>query len=307
MTLRLGILGGGLIGQSWAALFLAQGAQVVVCDPRAEAAEEVARFVTAAWPHLRALGLAQSHTPRAARVHQEIDALAGVELVQENLPDRLEIKRGALADLEAVIAPDVIVASSTSSLMASDLQEGARRPERILVAHPMNPPHLVPLVEIVAGRQTADWAMARAEAIYLEMKRDPVRVRRELPGHLANRLTAALYREAVSLVAEGVADVADVDRAIASGPGMRWALMGPHLTYHLGGGPGGYAAYLDHLGPTQEARWQTLGTPELTEDLKARLVAGLDREIEGETDADIAARRDAALVAMARLKRAHGF
>lgn len=307
MTQRVGILGGGLIGQSWAALFAAHGWDVTVVDPRPEAAQEVAAFLTAAWPHLRALGMAEGTVPPPVAVERAAGALRDAEFIQENLPDRIEVKRKVLADLEPVIGSDVVIASSTSSLMASDIQSGARYPERILVAHPMNPPHLVPLVELVAGKATAPWAMDRAEAVYLSLRRAPIRVKRELPGHLANRLTAALYREAVHLVAEGVADVADVDRAIAQGPGMRWALMGPHLTYHLGGGAGGYAAYLDHLGPTQEARWANLGAPELTEEVKAKLVAGVEAELGAGDGPGLAARRDAALVALAAVKNEHGF
>lgn len=307
MTDCVGIFGAGLIGQSWAALFAAQGARVIVVDPRPKAAAEVARFAAGAWPHLRALGLARADHPPQIETAQDAEALRPAGFVQENLPDRLEVKRAALRDLERAIAPEVVVASSTSALMASDIQAGARHPERILVGHPMNPPHLIPLVELVAGKQTAPDAVDRAEAFYLSMQRAPVRIRRELPGHLANRLTAALYREAVHLVAEGVADVAEVDRAIAMGPGLRWALMGPHLIYHLGGGAGGYAAYLDHLGPAQQARWNSLGAPQLTEALKAELVAGVQAELGSATAEDIATRRDAALVALAALKRTHGF
>lgn len=303
----VGILGAGLIGQSWAALFAAQGARVIVVDTRADTGQQIAGFAQQAWPHLQALGLTTADAPPQIEVSADLAALAPAAFVQENLPDRLDVKRAALAGLEQVIGPDVVVASSTSALMATDIQQGARHPGRILVAHPMNPPHLIPLVELVAGRLTAPEAMDWAEEFYRSMQRAPVRVKRELPGHLANRLTAALYREAVHLVAEGVADVAEVDRAIAMGPGMRWALMGPHLIYHLGGGAGGYAAYLDHLGPAQEARWSSLGAPRLTDALKTSLVAGVTDETGTVPVADLAQRRDAALVALAALKREHGF
>lgn len=300
-----GILGGGLIGMSWASLFLARGLDVTVVDPRPEAEAALAAFVAEAWPHLLGLGLAASETPRVARFSHEIAALAGADFVQECGPDRIDAKRAMIAALEEVIADDVLIASSTSSLLASDMQEGARVPGRILVAHPMNPPHLVPMVELVAGRQTAPEALDAAEAFYTAMRRVTIRVRREMVGHLANRLTSALYREAVNCVAEGIASVGDVDKAIAYGPGMRWALMGPHLTYHLGGGAGGYRHYLDHLGPTQAARWETLGTPELTEALKARLVAEMEEALAGMDEKSLAGRRDEALVELARLKDKH--
>ncbi|GHF57801.1 3-hydroxyacyl-CoA dehydrogenase NAD-binding domain-containing protein [Seohaeicola zhoushanensis] len=308
MSVRhVGIMGGGLIGMSWASLFLARGIEVTVVDPRPAAGAELAAFIAAAWPHLRALGLTETETPRQAAFSTDVAALARVDYLQENGPDRIAMKEEIVASLEAVIGPEVVIASSTSSLMASDIQAGARHPERILVAHPMNPPHLVPMVELVAGRLTAPDTVDRAEAFYLQMQRVPIRVKKEVPGHLANRLTSALYREAVHMVAEGIADVGDIDKAIAAGPGMRWALMGPHLIYHLGGGAGGYRHYLDHLGPTQEARWSDLGQSALTEELKAQLVGGVEAEIGSESPEALAERRDAALVALAALKRQHGF
>ncbi|MAY88648.1 MAG: 3-hydroxybutyryl-CoA dehydrogenase [Pseudooceanicola sp.] len=300
----IGVLGGGLIGQSWASLFAAQGARVIVVDSAPGADAAMAAFVQAAWPDLCTLGLAQGEAPVIA-VSDDINALQGVQFVQENLPDRIDIKHREIARLEGVIGADTIIASSSSSLMPSEIQDGAAHPGRILVAHPMNPPHLVPMVELVAGRQTAPETVDRAEAVYRAMKRVTIRARKEVRGHIANRLTSALYREAVHMVAEGIADVADIDRAIAYGPGMRWALMGPHLTYHMGGGAGGYRHYLTHLGPTQEARWAELGQSALTPDLIDKLVAGVEHEL-AEMDPDtLTRRRDAALVALNRLKTDH--
>lgn len=298
----VGIVGGGLIGLSWASLFLARGCEVTVLDPDPATDGRLRTFLRDAWPNLATLGLTQSEAIPEAIVTSDPAALAGVDFVQENGPERLEAKRAILAQVEAVLGADVVIASSTSSLRASDLQQGARHPERILVAHPMNPPHLVPMVELVSGQATSNTALEEAERFYAQMRRVTIRVKREVPGHLANRLTSALYREAVNLVAEGIADVADVDKAIAYGPGMRWAFMGPHLTYHLGGGAGGYRGYLDHLGPTQEARWQSLGTPKLTEEVKAALVEGVQRELEAQDEATLVERRDSGLVALLQLK-----
>lgn len=304
---HVGIAGGGLIGMSWAALYLAHGLRVSVYDPAPETADALPAFVMEAWPHLRALGLTRSASPPEASVCTSPECLADVDLVQENGPDRLGVKQALVAALEDVIASEIVIASSTSSLRATDIQAQARHPNRILVAHPMNPPHLVPMVELVAGDATDPATVDLADAFYRRMNRVPVQVKKEVPGHLANRLTSALYREAVHLVAEGIADVADIDTAIAYGPGMRWALMGPHLIYHLGGGAGGYRGYLDHLGPTQAARWAELGTPELTDDVKAALVDGLEQELEGQDSATLRARRDSALVEMVDLKNRHGF
>ena len=302
---KVAILGGGLIGASWAALFLSRGLTVAIADPRAEAEGFCRQLITEAWPHLAALA-AISETPNwdALQFSQSIaEACEDADLVQDCGPDRIEVKRAMVAEAETTLRPEAIFASSTSSLMASDIQAGAHHPERVLVAHPMNPPHLVPLVELVAGNHTDPNAIAAAQQFYDAMDRVTVIAQKERPGHIANRLTSALYREAVNIVAEGIATVQDVDKAIAYGPGMRWALMGPHLIYHLGGGPGGYRHYLDHLGPTQAERWKDLGTPALTPELTETMVSQLDASLAEVDDAALKSSRDAALVALAKLKK----
>ena len=305
MIQHIAIIGAGLIGASWAALFLSKGLRVTVSDPSQAALDGVPPFVTTAWQDLAQLDdIAATPPLDLLTLTRDIaTACRDADMVQECGPDRIAIKRQIVAEIEAALAPGAIIASSTSSLMASDIQQGAQHPGRILVAHPMNPPHLVPLVELVAGRATDPACIATARAFYDRIGRVTVVVQKERVGHLANRLTSALYREAVSLVAEGVATVADVDRAIAHGPGLRWAFMGPHLTYHLGGGAGGYRHYLDHLGPTQVARWADQTTPALTPALIDTLVAGIEEATMGESPAELARRRDAALVALAKLKR----
>lgn len=304
---KIGIVGGGLIGLSWASLFLARGLDVLVYDPQPAVQDEIKPFVESAWPGLRSLELTLSTSVRLPRFTTRIEDLADVQFIQENGPDRLEIKHLTVARLEAVIRHDVPIASSTSSLIATDIQAGAKNPERIFVAHPMNPPHMVPLVEIVAGGQTESRYIDVAEAFYQHMKRVTIRVRKEVIGHVANRLTSALYREAVYIAAAGIASVEDIDKAVSYGPGIRWALMGPHLTYHLGGGKGGYRHYLDHLGPTQERRWEELGTSKLDEALKQQLVAGIDAELQGQDQQTLLKRRDAALAEILKIKGTHGF
>ncbi len=291
---------------SWASLFLCRGLDVTVIDPDPMTENRLSDFVAAAWPNLRTLGLAEGETVRSARVSSEMAELAGVAFIQENGPDRIEVKRDLVGEIERVVGADVVIASSTSSLMASDIQAGTKYPDRILVAHPMNPPHLIPMVELVGGEATSEASLKKAEAFYKQMRRVTIRVKKEVPGHLANRLTSALYREAVYLVAEGIADVDSVDKAIAYGPGMRWAFMGPHLTYHLGGGSGGYRHYLEHLGPTQEARWKSLGSAALTDDLIESLVDGVAKELLDQDEDTLVQRRDAALVELMRLKAGFG-
>lgn len=303
---HIAVIGGGLIGASWAALYLSKGLRVTVSDTAPDTAAHVHDFIGTTWPHLAQIDRIAPAPPLEALTFTAdiAAACATADFVQECGPDRIDVKREIVARIEAGLDPEAIIASSTSSLLASDIQSAARHPERILVAHPMNPPHLIPLVELVAGRATDPACIARARAFYDSIGRVCVVVRKERVGHLANRLTSALYREAVSLVAEGIATVEDVDRAIAHGPGLRWAFMGPHLTYHLGGGAGGYRHYLDHLGPTQAARWADQSTPELTPELIDALVAGVEAEVAGQSSEDLAERRDAALVALTKLKRA---
>ncbi len=298
----VGIVGCGLVGMSWTSLFLAKGWDVVIVDPDPATEQRAAAFLSDAWPNLMDLGLALNGEHGSPIVTQDYAALEDIDFVQENGPETLETKRAVIAEIEQHVRPDIVIASSTSSLRASDMQVGARHPDRIVVAHPMNPPHLVPMVELVAGKHTSEAALDEAERVYTSLDRVTIRLKKEVPGHLANRLTSALYREAVHLVAEGIADVEDIDKAVAYGPGMRWAFMGPHLIYHLGGGAGGYRGYLDHLGPTQEHRWKSLGTPEFSEETKATLVEGVKKELETQDEATLVQRRDAALVELLKLK-----
>ena len=214
--------------------------------------------------------------------------------IQENAPERLELKIVLLREIEAAAADDTIIASSTSSLLWSDLAAALGNKDRFILAHPFNPPHLMPLVEIYAGDATT---REKAIAFYRKLGRAPVCLKREAQGHIANRLASALWREAVNIVASGIADVADVDLALVNGPGLRWSVIGAHMAYHLGGGAGGIAHYLAHLGPSQERRWADLGTPQLTPDVCRLLTAGIAAEAAGKSVAELEHERDAALIA----------
>jgi 3-hydroxyacyl-CoA dehydrogenase len=216
------------------------------------------------------------------------------------------LKRELFAQMDAAAPAEAILASSSTALMPSQIQERVRGAHRVIVGHPFNPPHLVPLVEVVGGTKTAPDSITRAMHFYESIGKVAVHVRQELPGHLANRLQAALYREAVYLVASGAASVEDVDKAVAAGPGLRWAIMGPHLTYHLAGGPRGLEDYLEKLGPSQEARWAALGSPSLTEDTKRALVDGMREAARGRTLEELEAERDRLLVAILELKKRRG-
>ncbi|GAA4914044.1 3-hydroxyacyl-CoA dehydrogenase [Actinomycetospora succinea] len=270
--MKIAVIGTGVIGESWIRLFLAHGHDVVAVDP------------------------APGPLPDGVTVTDDpAEAVAGADFVQENGPERLDVKHELLAVLDAAARPDVVIASSSSTLRPTDLARGApHHPERVLVGHPFNPPHLVPLVEVVPGEATSEAAVDAAMAFYAGVGRTPLRLHAELPGHLANRLQAALWREAYSLVERGVATVADIDTAITEGPGLRWAGVGPIAGQHLSGGAGGLRHVLEHLGPGTEALWADLGSPTMTPELVDRLVtqvAGTD------TDA-LLARRDAVIRAV---------
>jgi 3-hydroxyacyl-CoA dehydrogenase len=295
---HVAVIGVGTIGASWTALLLAHGLEVTVYDPRPDCAERLRHFVRQAWPALERLGLAEGADPRRVRFAVEPgEAVADAAFVQENGPEDLTTKRALLAALEPGLAPTAIVASSTSGLLPSLLQAGRIGPERYLVGHPFNPPHLIPLVEVVGGQATdpavVDWVMA----FYARLGKKAIRLRRELPGHVANRMQAALYREAIHLVLEGVASPTDIDAAIAYGPGLRWALMGPHALHALAGGEGGLRHLLSHIGPAIDGWWQTLGTPELNATTCERLAAAFDAA-EPRPLATLAAERDALLLAL---------
>jgi carnitine 3-dehydrogenase len=232
--------------------------------------------------------------------------LTGAEFVQESAPEREELKRSLLARLDAALDPAIVIASSSSGLLMSRMQIDCRHPERCVIGHPFNPPHLVPLVEVVGGEKTGLEAIERALRFYTAVGKQPIHIRREVPGHVANRLQAALWREALHLVAEGVASVGDVDTAISAGPGLRWALMGPHLTFHLAGGVGGIDHFLEQFAAPMASWWDTLGNPMLTPELRERLAEGIADEAAGRGIAELEARRDLFLVDLLALKGSLG-
>lgn len=302
---RVAVIGAGTIGAAWAACFLAAGLEVAVSDPAPDARGFVQRRIDEAWPALERLGLSPGAAPDRWRFHADPTvAVDGCEFCQESAPERYEVKIELLRRLDRALPREVVLASSSSGLLISRLQEQCNYPERCVIGHPFNPAHLVPLVEVVGGLKTGQRTIRTAMAFYRAIGKRPIEVRREVPGHLANRLQAALWREAVHLVAEGVASVADIDAAITDGPGLRWALMGPHLTFALAGGEGGMAHFLAHLGPAMTSWWAALGDPLLTEQIKQKLVAGVEVETDGASLAELERRRDDFLVELLTARRA---
>jgi 3-hydroxyacyl-CoA dehydrogenase len=301
---RIAIIGTGVIGASWSALFLAKGLDVVATDvaPGAEAA--LKRFVAAAWPALQRLGLASGASQnRLSFTPVLTDAVKDADLVQENGPEKIDFKKTLYRQLDELLHPSVIIASSSSGLTMSEIQSGAAsHPERCVIAHPFNPPHLIPLVEIVGGAKTSEATIRRAAEFYTSIGQRTVRLNKEMPGHVANRLQAALAREVYYLVAEGVVSAADVDTALSWGPGLRWGVMGNLMLNHLGGGPGGIEHFFQQFTGPMTAWWKTLGSPVLTPEVQKKLINSVHAEVGSRTIEELEAERDEVLLGLIELR-----
>ncbi|MBM7043980.1 MULTISPECIES: 3-hydroxyacyl-CoA dehydrogenase NAD-binding domain-containing protein [Rhizobium] len=298
------IIGTGVIGASWAALFLAKGLDVVATDIAPDAEASLRHFVYAAWPALERLGITAGASPlRLVFTPDLAEAVKGADLVQENGPERIDFKKKLYGQLDELLPPDVIIASSSSGLTMSEIQSGCpSHPERCVIAHPFNPPHLIPLVEIVGGAKTSEETIRRASEFYTALGKQTVRLHKEVPGHVANRLQAALAREVYHLVNEGVVSVADVDTALCWGPGLRWGIMGQVLLNHLGGGQGGMEHFLEQFTGPMTAWWKVLGSPQLTPELQEKLIAGVHAEVGSRSIDDLAAERDEVLLGLLELR-----
>src|SRR5271154_3325345 len=301
---RVAIIGTGVIGASWAALFLAKGLEVVATDIAPNAEPALKRFVEAAWPALKRLGLAPGASQSKLTFTADLlAAVKGADLVQENGPERIEFKTKLYGQLDELLPPDVIIASSSSGLTMSEIQAGCgAHPERCVIGHPFNPPHLMPLVEIVGGAKTSEETIRRATEFYASMGKRPVRLHKELPGHVANRLQAALSREVYHLVAEGVVSAADADTALSWGPGLRWGIMGSLLLNHLGGGQGGIEHFFQQFAGPMTAWWKVLGQPVLTPEVQKHLVDSVRAEVGSSTIDELAAKRDEVLLGLLELR-----
>jgi len=305
---KIAVVGTGVIGMSWAACFLAQGYDVAATDPAPGAEAHLRKRVNDFWPAMERLGVAPGASPERLSFHHDLQtAVADAIFIQENGPERVDIKRDTIKHIDAAAPVDTLIATSSSGIRISDIQDAAQHPERILLGHPFNPPHLIPLVEVVGGRLTSTQAIQQAMDFYTAIGKKPILLRKEVKGHIANRLQAALWREAFHLVEEGVATVSDIDTAIAHGPGLRWALLGPFLNLHLSGGEGGIKHVLEHLGAPIEEWWEDLGEVEFSAELIAKFSEGVNDELQGaQRLEDIVAERDDILLTLLSLKEKSG-
>jgi carnitine 3-dehydrogenase len=305
---RIAIVGTGVIGASWAAYYLARGFDVVATDPAPGAEANLRAYVDRAWPDLETIGL----MPGASRARLSFtadlkEALADADFVQENGPERIEFKQQLFAEIDAATPVDSLIASSSSGLTMSLIQANCAHPERCVIGHPFNPPHIIPLVEVVGGERTAPEAIAQAMAFYSEVGKKPILLHKELPGHVANRLQTALYKEILYLIQAGVLSVADADDAVSFGPGLRWGVMGPSLQWHVAGGAGGIGHFVEHLMPQMVASMAHLGTPDVTPDLTQTIVDGVSAEAGGKSVEQLAAEENKILLGLLALRGRNSF
>ena len=291
------IVGAGVIGSGWAARALACGLDVVAWDPARDGEARLRAAVENAWPALKRVGLSKGASRRRLKFASSLsDAVGAADFVQENGPEDESLKRALLAEIDAVARPRVVIASSSSGLLPSRIQAACEHPERVLIGHPFNPTYLLPLVEVVPGQRTSNEAMKKAVAFYKQLGMRPLRLRHEIDGYISDRLQEALWREALHLVADGVATTQEIDDAIVYGPGLRWAFMGTFMAFHLAGGEGGMRHMLEQFGPALKLPWTKLRAPELTRELARRVIDGAGAQADGRTIKELERWRDDRLI-----------
>jgi len=303
----IALVGGGVIGGGWATRCLANGLSVVVTDPRPESRDYVERMIDEAWPILEAADLIAKPAGQLSFADNIEAAVAQADFVQENVPEREDLKIAIHQEISENVRADVVIASSSSGLLPSRLQSQCKHPERLLIGHPFAPVYLLPLVEVVGSEQTSSDAVSRAGAFYRSIGMRPLHVRREIEAYIADRLQESLYREALHLIDQGVATVAEIDAAVTGGPGLRWAFMGTFLAWHLGGGPGGMRHTIEQFGPALELPWSHMKAPELTDELKRRIVEGCEDESGDRVFSEMERRRDRCLVEIQKVLKEHWY
>src|ERR1700758_302351 len=304
---RVAVVATGVIGASWAAQYLARGLDVVATDPAPNAEANLRKYVDEAWGQLEEIGMSPGASRDRLSFTKDSDqAFATADFVQENGPERPDFKTKLFADMDEATPVDSIIASSSSGITPSVIQSACKHPERVIVGHPFNPPHIIPLVEVVGGTKTSPEAIQQAMRFYASLGKKPIHLRKELPGHVANRLQAALYKEMLYLIEQGVLSVEETDTAVSYGPGLRWGVMGQSLQWHLGGGAGGIQHFMDHLMPPLEGMMKALGTPNITPELKQNVINGVMREAVGRPVDRLAQEENRVLIGLLKLREEIG-
>jgi len=300
---RIAIVGTGVIGASWAAQYLARGFDVIATDPGPNAEAALRKYVEDAWGLLSEIGLSKGASRNRLLFTTNMrEAVMNADLVQENAPERPEFKINLFTEIDDATPPDSLIASSSSGLTMTVIQSGCKRPERCVIGHPFNPPHIIPLVEVVGGEKTSQDAIQQAMTFYASIGKKPIRLNKAMPGHVANRLQAALYREVVYLIEQGVLSVADADTAVSYGPGLRWGVMGPSLQWHIGGGAGGIQHYMEHLMGPLAGLMKALGNPEITPEIKKTISDGVLQIAGDRSVSELAQAENKILVGLLKLR-----
>ncbi|KAM0219096.1 hypothetical protein ACHAQD_006613 [Fusarium lateritium] len=302
------IVGCGAIGASWVALFLAQGLQVKAFDINPVSETYLRNFIRDALPVLSSIGLVKNTNAKPEHViftTSLAEALQDADFVQENGPERLDFKQKLFQEMGEALREDVIIATSSSGLTCSSIQEGmdvSAGPQRCVVGHPFNPPHLIPLVEVVGGSQTDPSVIQRTMAFYESLGKQPIHLKKEVPGHVANRIQAAVMREVFHILQQDVCSVQAIDDAVSYGPGLRWGVMGPNMLFHLGGGEGGIEHFADHLlGPLQT--WYAPENPVVDDELKNKWIGGTRGAVGEMGYGDLVKQRDEELVRLLNVRK----
>jgi len=304
---RIAVVGTGVIGASWAAEYLARGFDVVATDPAPNAEVGLRKLIDEAWVDLTAIGLSKGASrDRLTFTANMQDALSAADFVQENAPERPDFKMKLYAEMDEIVPVDSLLASSSSGITPSVIQSQCKHPERVVIGHPFNPPHVIPLIEVVGGTKTSPEAIQRAMGFYASIGKKPILLKKELPGHVANRFQAALYREMLYIIEQGVLSVEDTDAAVCFGPGLRWGVMGQSLQWHLGGGAGGIQHYMEHLMPRLEGSMKALGAPNVTPELKQQVVDGVMREAAGLSVTELSREENRVLIGLLKLRAQSG-
>ena len=305
---RVALIGAGVIGSGWATRCLANGLSVVLTDPSPDARSQVNKTIECAWPVFEEAGLVEQGDPTNFRFVETIqEAVEGADFIQENVPEREDLKIEVHETIDRYAAEDVVIASSSSGLLPSRLQDQCQHPGRILIGHPFAPVYLLPLVEIVGGEKTSPEVVRRAGTFYRHLGMRPLHVRREIEAYIADRLQESLYREALHLINDGVATVSEIDAAVTGGPGLRWAFMGTFMAWHLGGGVGGIGHTIDQFGPALELPWSHMKAPKLTSELKKKIVEGCETEAGGRPFTELEKRRDRCLAGIQKVLAEHWY
>ena len=294
---RVGLVGGGVIGTGWSIRCLARGLDVSVTDPAPGAEENLREAVGRAWPIMEQTGLADGASQdRLDFVSSIEEAVSGADFVQENVPEHEDLKIEVFSEIGRHAPRDAVIASSSSGFLPTRIQARTEAPERVIIGHPFSPLYILPLVEIVGGRETSEEAVRAAAGYYRRIGMRPLHVRNEIDAYISDRLQQAVWHESLHLVNDGIATIPEIDAAITGGPGLRWAFMGTAMAWHLAAGAGGMRATLAHFGPAMELPWTKLKAPELTDELARRVIEGCD-EATGDRDwREMQRRRDICLL-----------